>query len=425
MLFADHGLSVAQISSLFAIWSVTGFLLEVPSGALADTVSRRGLLMVSSALLAAGFMTWTVLPGYLGFAVGFVLWGAAGALQSGTFQALLYDELRARDTAHDYPRVLGYSIAAGEAAALTGILLAAPLFALGGYLLVGLSSAGVALIQLALAASLPRAPVAASVADVEALEDADGAEPDVAGAEPDAAGSEPDVAGSEPDVAGAGPREAASAPTGGYLAMLRAGVGEALRVRTVRFGVLLVALLYGFTAIDEYFALIAEDRGVATATIPWLVGITVAGSLVGTALAGRTAGVRSRTMAGALLVGGALLIVGPLLGGPGLLGLLGFVAIGVGYGIVNNAHVVTESRLQDAIAGPARATVTSVAGLAAEVVALAIFGAAALASVWWSTPVTVALLAIPVLVVALAVPRWMPGVSPISDAPRRTQPDRR
>ena len=52
MLFADHGLDVAQISSLFAIWSVTGFLLKVPSGALADTVSRRGLLVVSSALLA-------------------------------------------------------------------------------------------------------------------------------------------------------------------------------------------------------------------------------------------------------------------------------------------------------------------------------------------------------------------------------------
>ena len=46
VLFADHGLTVAQISSLFAIWSLTGFLLEVPSGALADIVSRRGLLML-------------------------------------------------------------------------------------------------------------------------------------------------------------------------------------------------------------------------------------------------------------------------------------------------------------------------------------------------------------------------------------------
>jgi hypothetical protein len=207
--------------------------------------------------------------------------------------------------------------------------------------------------------------------------------------------------------------------------MLRTGLAEATRVRTVRFGVLLAALLFGFTAIDEYFGLIAQERGVSTAAIPWLVGITVAGSLVGPALAGRTAGVRPEAMSAAVFVGGALLIVGPLLGGPGLLGLIGFVAIGVGYGIVNNAHIVTESRLQDAIAGPARATVTSVAGLAAEVVALAIFGVEALASMWWSTPVTVALLGIPVLLVALAVPRWLPRVSPTRAVPRRTEPDRR
>jgi hypothetical protein len=33
LLFADHGMSVGQISSLFVVWSSTSFLLEVPSGA--------------------------------------------------------------------------------------------------------------------------------------------------------------------------------------------------------------------------------------------------------------------------------------------------------------------------------------------------------------------------------------------------------
>lgn len=53
LLFADHGLTTAQISSLFALWSITSFVLEVPSGAWADTVSRRGLLVLSGALVAA------------------------------------------------------------------------------------------------------------------------------------------------------------------------------------------------------------------------------------------------------------------------------------------------------------------------------------------------------------------------------------
>ncbi len=39
LLFADHGLAVAQVSSLFIIWSLTSFVLEVPSGARAWTLA--------------------------------------------------------------------------------------------------------------------------------------------------------------------------------------------------------------------------------------------------------------------------------------------------------------------------------------------------------------------------------------------------
>lgn len=112
LLFADHGLSTGQISSLFALWSATSFLLEVPSGAWADTVSRRGLLVLSGALLTAGFALWTAAPSFAGFAAGFVLWGTSGALASGTFEALLYDDLAARDESSTYPRILGYTRAA-------------------------------------------------------------------------------------------------------------------------------------------------------------------------------------------------------------------------------------------------------------------------------------------------------------------------
>ena len=49
LLFSDTGLSLWQISSLFALWSITGVLLEVPSGAWADAVSRRTLLWLGTA----------------------------------------------------------------------------------------------------------------------------------------------------------------------------------------------------------------------------------------------------------------------------------------------------------------------------------------------------------------------------------------
>lgn len=83
LLFVDTGLSTAEISSLLAIWSLTSVVMEVPSGVWADTVSRRALLALAPLLAAIGFGLLVAFPSYGVFAVGFVLWGTSGALQSG------------------------------------------------------------------------------------------------------------------------------------------------------------------------------------------------------------------------------------------------------------------------------------------------------------------------------------------------------
>lgn len=382
LLFADHGLSTAEISWLLVLWSGTALVLEVPSGAWADTVSRRALLVLGSLLTAAGFVTWTVAPSFTGFALGFVLWGVGGSLQSGTFQALLYDELADRGSTAAYAGILGRATSASEAGALLGILAGAPLYAWGGYALVGWVSVGVVLAQAWLAALLPPAPRVVSVAAAEALED------DPGGLAPPAG------------LAGSGLTT--------YASMLRAGIREAVQRPVVRGGVLLASLLFGLTASDEYFGLLASENGVATRYVPLLVGLTIAGSLVGSLLAGRTATIRSPTMAWAVAVAGAAMAIGSAIGGAGAVGVAGFVLIGVGYGIVTNAVVVTDARLQDAIEGSARATVTSVSGLLSELVALAFVAAVAVLSAWWSVSTVLVVLTLPVLVVAALVRRWLP-----------------
>lgn len=429
LLFAEHGLSTGQISSLFAIWSMTAFLLEVPSGAWADTVSRRALLILSGVLLSAGFILWTLVPTYLGFASGFILWGAAGALASGTFEALLYDDLVARDARAAYPRVLGYTRAAAEAAVVIGIVAATPLYLWGSYTLIGWASVGFAVLHTLFACTLPSAPQCVSAAAVEDLEGEPGEEvsgpASCAGARMSSTGAGDDSAMAPVAVvrAAVGPGDsrrgrpvAAPGPFTRYLDMLRIGVGEAVRVRAVRNGVFLGALLFGVTAFDEYFALLAEAVGVATAAVPLLVGLTVVGSLIGSLLAGRTEGLSARTVACAVGVAGVLFVGGALVTGLAayhpqavyLLAGLGFTAIGLSYGIVYNAGIIAAARLQDAIDGPARATVTSVSGLLGEVVALAVFAFAAVAAGVWSLPVTVALLGATLLPMALVTPAWLP-----------------
>ncbi|WP_040685756.1 MFS transporter [Nocardia vinacea] len=420
VLFADHGLSTGQISSLLAMWSATAFLLEVPSGAWADTVSRRGLLVTSGVLLTAGFACWTVLPTYLGFAAGFVLWGTSGALMSGTFEALLYDELVARNEQRAYPRIIGYARAASEAAIVIAILAATPLYIWGGYPLLGWCSVAFAAVHTLVGLSLPSVPKAVSAGAVQDLEDEDSAGSSELSRGAVALSGESVMAqelSASRLIAASVSTE--SRPFATYLNMLRTGVREAIRVRAVRNCVALGALLFGVTAFDEYFALLAQEVGVETAVVPVLVGITVVGSLVGSVLAGRTEGMSARAMAIAVGLGGLLFVGGAVVAGlavrwPGAVYVLagvGFTAIGVSYGIVYNASVVAGARLQDAIEGPARATVTSVSGLAAEVVALAVFGFAAIATLWLSMSTTVALLGASMLAIALLIPSSLPRLT--------------
>ncbi|MBC7303892.1 MAG: MFS transporter, partial [Nocardia sp.] len=398
VLFADHGLNTAQISLLLAIWSVTAFLLEVPSGAWADTVSRRGLLVLSSVLQAACFALWMLAPSLLGFALGFLVWGIAGALESGTFEALIYDDLVARGEPTAYARIMGWTRGAQESTVLVAILAAAPLFALGGYALVGWVSVGIGLLHTLTALALPSAPVAISATAVDDLEDeqAPPVGPHVKAGVVPAAGPQPDS-----------PRSTSSR----YRSMLETGLSEALRVRRVRRGVLLGALLYGVTAFDEYFGLLAVSGGVSTSTSALLVGVTVAGSLIGSLLAGRTEVVSSRTLAVVLFVAGIGFVTGSfavgMAAGPALV-WVGFVGIGIAYGVVFNAEVIAGARLQEAIEGPARATVTSVSGLLSEIVALGVFAFVAIATQWLAMSTAIALLGSVLLVAAALTPTWLP-----------------
>ncbi|WP_241383400.1 MFS transporter [Rhodococcus sp. CH91] len=366
LLFEDHGLDAAAISSLFVLWSVVAFVAEVPSGAWADTVSRRGLLMGSGVLFTAGFTTWLVWPTYWGFALGFVLWGVSESMKSGTFEALVYDELAARGEEHRYAAVMGYANAGETTCVLLAILTAAPLFDLGGYALVGWVSVAITVVGIALVGTLPAAPKA------EATDEIDGHGDTVLAR---------------------------------YMSSLRTGASEIRTDRAVRRSVVLAAALLACLAFDEYFGLLARESGAGTGFVPVLVALTAAGQVVGAATAGRTASMSGRTM-GALVVFGSILIAGGALVG----GIAGFTAIGVGYGALHNTAIVAEARLQDTMSGRARATVSSVVGLASEVLSVAVFAGYALGSVWLPMSVLVAVTVLPVVCLGLVAPRLLPPV---------------
>ena len=244
------------------------------------------------------------------------------------------------------------------ASTLAATALAAPLVEVGGYVLPGLVGAAAALGAGLLALTLPEAPREASARTTS--------------------------------------RDALAE----WWTTLRDGLADVSRTALLRRAVLVTALLTGLMAFDEYLPLLAADRGASPATTALaLVGVGVAETLC-VALAGRVARARGPVLGvllavAAMTVGaGALLPLGP-----------GFAAIALGWGVLQMLLVVVETRVQDEVTGDARATVTSVAGLGSEGVALGVLAIVGTGSVWVGLPVLVAALAAPLLGVAVLLAR--------------------
>nr|WP_232835424.1 MFS transporter [Actinocorallia populi] len=436
-MFAETGLSAAQISTLFILWSAVSFLLEIPSGLLADVFSRRRLLILAPLVTGLGYALWTFFPSYPAFAAGFVLWGAGGALASGAHEALLYEELARLGAAASYPRVFGRARALGTTAAMAASAVAAPVLAAGGFLSLGIASVLVPLLTAAVARSLPehrhddrrhstatgttgeRSGATEETRDgTERRGEHDGGRDGDSGSgshgnsgcdscgnsssDGDGSNNNGNGSGSGDDRGGGGEGCGLGLGGGGdedgepgFRVVLRDGLAQVRGAPAVRRLLWAVVLMSGLSSMDEYLPLLAgEASGGVSSLVPLLVLLPAAGDAVGGWCAGR-GGLRPSV---ALAFAAVCLAVGAAVRHP-----LGFVPIGVAFGLVQWTMAGTEARLQHRLADRSRATVTSLAGFGMEVVAVLVFAAYGLGSLWSPSWLLFALAALPQLALALAL----------------------
>jgi MFS family permease len=329
-------------------------VLEVPSGVWADAVSRRTLLAVAPLLTAAGFAAWVLAPSYPAFALGFVLWGASGALQSGALEALVYEELDRAGAAGRYAALMGRAVALSTLASAAAMGLAAPAFGAGGFEALGAASVLACLAAAAVGATFP--------------EPRNGRD-----------------------------REERTA----YAEVLRTGLREVRSAPALRRALLLVPAVSAiWGSLDEYLPLLAVETGVATEDVP-LLGLLIYGAMVGGgALAGRVGRLSRGGIAVTLAAAALLLAAGALSHAPE-----GFALIALAFGGFQALTVVVDARLQDAMTGEARSTVTSLASLATEVLVLVVFAAYAAGSAIASHATLFALSAAAYLIVAVLAAR--------------------
>ncbi len=112
ILFLDFGLTIAQFAILNAVWAATIVLAEVPSGALADIVGRKQLLVFATFIMIIEVGIISFVPKidpstlFIVFMVNRILSGLAEAAASGADEAIAYDSLKAESAPDQWGRVL-------------------------------------------------------------------------------------------------------------------------------------------------------------------------------------------------------------------------------------------------------------------------------------------------------------------------------
>ena len=92
LLIIDRGCTLPQIAILMGIYSLTVFILELPSGVLSDMFGRKKIFLISCAMNLAASFSLLFLSGFALLVPAMVVFGAGRAFSTGSIDALLLDD---------------------------------------------------------------------------------------------------------------------------------------------------------------------------------------------------------------------------------------------------------------------------------------------------------------------------------------------
>jgi MFS family permease len=320
VMFTDSGVGPTGVGILLATWSMTAFLLEVPSGVFADKYSRKNILLLGQILKSLCYLSWLLFPTFWGFLIGFILWGVESALTSGTFEALLYDLLKKEGASDRYSKVLGFT----KVLARTGFLAASALAAITiqfGYPVILIFSiispiiAGVAIVSLK--------PVEIKKSTEEA----------------------------------------------GYFNVLKSGIKTVGTNPRLIYIISFLVFMYGIGgALDEYWPVFAKAVGSPDYGIAIFVGACSVMEIIGNLIAHKLEKLPNKAMYSLFILMGILIVASAY-----IFNLISLALLVLYCGIDTILKTVYESKLQHQIPDETRATVSSVNGFFIEVMVFVVF----------------------------------------------------
>lgn len=107
LFWQSHGLNLKQIMLLQSGFALTIFLLEIPTGYLADRWGRRNTLVLGCCFGVAAFVTYATGETFWRFLLAEILIGTGASLLSGTIEAMTYDTLLELGREREYRKIAG------------------------------------------------------------------------------------------------------------------------------------------------------------------------------------------------------------------------------------------------------------------------------------------------------------------------------
>jgi len=123
LFYKANGLSMREVFTLQAVYSVTIMVLEIPTGYFADILGRKRSILIGACMGFGGYLIYSFSYGFWQFAVAETILGISASLVSGADSAMLYDTLVASNRSEEYTRFEGRVSSIGNfAEALAGII---------------------------------------------------------------------------------------------------------------------------------------------------------------------------------------------------------------------------------------------------------------------------------------------------------------
>jgi len=120
-------MSKTQIGISDMITFTIGFLIELPSGVIADIIGRKKAIFFGNVLLMFGNLCITFSSSFLSITFFYLVWTVGYAFQSGATEALAYDSVKKHGHEQEWLKVISTATVIGRTTSLLST-------ALGGYL---------------------------------------------------------------------------------------------------------------------------------------------------------------------------------------------------------------------------------------------------------------------------------------------------